>query len=399
MGAAVGGHDKVATALLKAGANPSFKNKGGTTALDLARVRKQASVVALLDKLAKPTKEQVREAQRLLDRAGYQVGTADGVVGQRTIQAVKQYRAKKGLAGEGITGELLIALRTEKPAQTLHRKLFPGTVFRDNLKDGGKGPEMVVIPAGTVTIKPYLAKKFKTVSIRSFAIGKYEVTVAEFLRFVAATGYKTNAEMTNYYESYRRYTQASSGCVRLYSRAHLDPKLSWRRPDYPQTEHYPVVCVTDNDATAYVGWLTHMTGKEYRLPNEEEWEFAARAGTKTPYFWGDVSDYACKYANVEDLSFNPDFGPIYAVQCKDGYKTVAPVGRYLANAFHLFDMIGNVSEIVGKPIRTSDGIRSHSLIMGGNWWTRINSSGIPKSESDGWPSQRIGFRIAQTISP
>jgi len=112
----------------------------------------------------------------------------------------------------------------------------------------------------------------------------------------------------------------------------------------------PVINVSWNDAQAYVGWLHEITGEHYRLLSEAEFEYATRAGTTTPWFWGNAgaSDKACEFANLYDQAgkqANPDFpGP--ALDCNDGYARSAPVGKYKPNPFGLFDISGNVREWV-----------------------------------------------------
>ncbi len=107
----------------------------------------------------------------------------------------------------------------------------------------------------------------------------------------------------------------------------------------------PVVRVSWQDAVAYADWLSGKTGLRFRLPTEAEWEYAARAGQTHSRYWGDDPDQACRYANIYDETarrvkpFNWANYP-----CEDGQAVAAPVGRYAANAFGLYDMLGNVAE-------------------------------------------------------
>ena len=100
---------------------------------------------------------------------------------------------------------------------------------------------------------------------------------------------------------------------------------------------HPVVCVSWNDAAAYVHWLSQQTGKAYRLLSESEWEYVARAGTSTARYWGESASGQCRYENGADAS--TDFDD--RVHCNDGYAQTAPVGSYGANDFGLYDVLGN----------------------------------------------------------
>ncbi|MDH3672909.1 MAG: SUMF1/EgtB/PvdO family nonheme iron enzyme [Gammaproteobacteria bacterium] len=181
----------------------------------------------------------------------------------------------------------------------------PGTVFRDTLKDGSKGPEMVVIPAGEFQMGDSQGsgldweKPVHKVHIaKPFAMGKYPVTFEDYDRFAEATG------------------------------GDLPSDQEWGR------ENRPVINVSWKGAMAYTKWLSEQTGKRYRLPTEAEWEYAARAGTKTDYWWGNEmkSNMAdCKKSFIGTLNV---------------WSGTTPVGSFPANPFGLHDAAGNVEEWV-----------------------------------------------------
>ncbi|OQY55775.1 MAG: hypothetical protein DRR08_13470 [Candidatus Parabeggiatoa sp. nov. 2] len=209
-------------------------------------------------------------------------------------------------------------------------------VFRDRLKDGSLGPEMIRIKGGSFRMGDIQGggdsdeKPVHSVSVARFAMGRYEVTVGEFRQFVNATGYKTDAEKKG---SCYTWVGGNSG-------------KNWRNLGFSQTNTHPVVCVSWNDATAYAKWLSQQTGHTYRLPTEAQWEYAARAGTTTSRYWGNDPNDACRYANVHDNTSkqkNQGFSWTHH-NCTDGYAQTAPVGRFKPNAFDLFDMLGNVWE-------------------------------------------------------
>ncbi len=173
-----------------------------------------------------------------------------------------------------------------------------------------------------------------------FALGRKEVSVGEFRRFVEATGHATRAESDA--------TGASClGWLAQDAKLAQRSGLQWRSPGYPQTDNHPVVCVSWNDAQAYIHWLGQQSGHAYRLPREAEWEYAARSGSATSRPWGDDPVRACLYANVADEWLGAD-GYIWPERhaCNDGHFFAAPVGSYTPDAFGLHDMIGNVWEWV-----------------------------------------------------
>lgn len=115
------------------------------------------------------------------------------------------------------------------------------------------------------------------VHIAAFELGATEVTRRQFATFADATGYRTDAE---------RNAAGQQGCfVASNDYEHLrgyERGVDWRNPGFRQDESAPVVCVSWNDAQAYVRWLSHNPGEPWRLPTESQWEYAARAGTKPP---------------------------------------------------------------------------------------------------------------------
>jgi len=210
----------------------------------------------------------------------------------------------------------------------------PGETF----KDCEICPEMVVLPAGSFFMgsPSYEQDRRDTegplhqVTIaRPFAVGKYEVTRGEYAAFVSDTGY------------------AGGSICETHDDGKWDKRSgrNWRDPAFRQGDRDPVVCMGWNDARNYIQWLARKTGKKYRLLSEAEWEYAARAGTRTVRFWGDDSAAACRYANVFDATATSVTGMGYEPHaCDDGVAQTAPVGRYQANAFGLHDMLGNVWE-------------------------------------------------------
>jgi formylglycine-generating enzyme required for sulfatase activity len=212
--------------------------------------------------------------------------------------------------------------------------LAPGDTFRDC----AECPEMVVIPPGrffmgspdTDSERWSAAREgpqHAVVIERPFALGRHEVTRAQYAAFVSDTG------------------RSTAGCYHWTGEAWLhDEALDWRHPGFAQGDDEPVVCVAWADAVAYARWLSVKTGRPYRLPSEAEWEYAARAGTTTRRFWGDDIDAGCRYGNLGDRSIQRGLGLQPFADCDDGYVRTAPVGRFLPNAFGLYDMLGNVWE-------------------------------------------------------
>jgi len=173
------------------------------------------------------------------------------------------------------------------------------------------------------------------VRLKSFRLAQYETTVAQFRQFVEATGYKTLDQCW-------QFDRADWAALK---------DVKWHSPAVAPGEFHPVMCVSWEDANAYVAWLAKETGRRFRLPSEAEWEYAARAGTTTKYFSGDAPDMLCHYANLKDRRFKAaakrDYGlDMLVTDCDDGAEYTTVVGMYKPNAFGLFDVMGNVAEWV-----------------------------------------------------
>jgi formylglycine-generating enzyme required for sulfatase activity len=243
----------------------------------------------------------------------------------------------------------------------------PGSVFRDC----PQCPQMVVLATSTFTMGTPEAdsdghadeRPPRVVSIvRPFALGKYEVTFAEF-----------------------------DACVQ-------DKGCSHRPEDNGRGRGLrPVVDVSWNDARAYVAWLSKRTGKIYRLPSEAEWEYAARAGAQTRFPWGNEMVYG--RANCDGCG-GFDHGPS------------VPVGKFPANAFGLHDMQGNVAEwtedcwhanYVGAPFDASPWLHggdcSLRVFRGGSWnaGPRASRPADRNENTTAFRGDFVGFRVAREL--
>ncbi len=270
-------------------------------------------------------------------------------------------------------------------------------------------PDMVVVPAGSFEMGSADDEPDRDddeglhlVQLDAFAIGKYEVTRAEFQRFVEATGYQTGAEK-NSGELEGCYADDGDGFRYLAG-------ASWRAPQFAQSDAHPAVCINWYDATAYVEWLSRETGRDYRLPTEAEWEYAARAGVSTRYSFGDNSDEFCAFGNAADRDTERVYEDYKIVQCRDGYIYTAPVGTFAPNASGaLYDFHGNVWEWTCSEYRAdysgaeqrclSRSDNAERTIRGGSWINGPIKTRLAFRFSI-VPSERasyLGFRVAQSV--
>jgi formylglycine-generating enzyme required for sulfatase activity len=126
----------------------------------------------------------------------------------------------------------------------------------------------------------------------------------------------------------------------------LDPMKNWRTPGFEQSDDHPVVCISWNDAVALCEWLTKQVGQgwRFRLPTEAEWEYACRAGTTTPFYFGETISTDQANYNGTSLYGTSPYGTSPYGKWKQGvYRgKTTPVDNFPANAWGLKDMHGNV---------------------------------------------------------
>jgi formylglycine-generating enzyme required for sulfatase activity len=281
------------------------------------------------------------------------------------------------------------------------RRCFePSAGKTQHFKDCETCPEMVIVPAGGFTLgspsdepeRDEFGEDQVSVSIdKPIAVGRFAVTRSEFAAFVTATNHKTDGGCRTYTDS------------ELTGRAGSD----WRSPGFAQTDRHPVVCVSWDDAKAYAAWLTSTTGKHYRLLSEAEREYAARAGTTTPFWWG--SAIMPTQANYDGAA-EPYKGG--GSKGEDRQRTV-PVDSFEPNPWGLYQVHGNVFEWTAdcrhdkNASNPGDGTaRSSSVcvtrVLRGGSWVSIPGDLRSARRVGNIPNSRFntfGFRVARTLSP
>ena len=333
-----------------------------------------------------------RMVQQGLAAAGQEPGPTDGLFGgeqTRTRQAIQAWQAAKGLGASGyltreqadtpmaLGQEAAEARRVAEAAA--EREAQEEAARQGRVADEGRAaavrqvgevfrdcptcPELVVVPAGSFVMGSQLYWRQHQVTIpQPFAVGVYEVTFGEWDACVSGGGCG--------------YRPRDGGRGR------------GRRP---------VMNVNWEDAQAYVGWLSEQTGKRYRLLSEAEWEYVARAGTTTEYWWGD--EIGRNRANCNGCGSQWDD------------ERTAPVGSFQPNGFGLYDVHGNVWEWVqdcwnrgyagaprdGRAWETGD--CSRRVLRGGSWYYEpryLRSANRIRNTAD-YRFNSSGFRIARSL--
>jgi formylglycine-generating enzyme required for sulfatase activity/mono/diheme cytochrome c family protein len=292
----------------------------------------------------------------------------------------------------------------------------------EQFQDCPQCPKMVVIPSGQIElgkddrwIFPQLWPRHKVTFNHPFAVGKFEITVAEFDAFMRETGYKVanNCEKITYKETPEQEQRAptssgfSSGFLELLPA--ITKKVSFRDPGFQQTGLNPAVCVSWDDAGAYVKWLSRKTGHEYRLLSEAEWRFARDVGVPpenaslTTSLDEDIA--ICRFANIAGwYSYSPSKKD--TCEATGGTK---PAGSYRPNRFGLFDMLGNVREwgqdcshksYEGAPSDRSPWISkdcTERVLLDEGWDSRLSDLSIRFFARHDLQDPDVGFRVARGI--
>jgi formylglycine-generating enzyme required for sulfatase activity len=272
--------------------------------------------------------------------------------------------------GDVLHAEVVVPSKPTPPAPA--RVLAPGQTFRDPLKSGGKGPSMVVIPAGRFRMgsppdePERVDREGPQHEVRiatPFAMGVYAVTFEDYDLFCKNT---------------KREKPKDQG---------------WGR------DRRPVINVSWEDVRAYCGWLGEETGRTYRLPSEAEWEYACRAGTETPFHFGATF-------TTDQANFDGNYTYNGSTQGEYRQKTV-PVGSFPPNAFGLYDMHGNVWEWCQDAWHESyDGAPSDGspwgggkgqsrVLRGGSWYfkPRRCRAAYRHNNPPGFRYDSVGFRV------
>ncbi|MDP2826584.1 MAG: SUMF1/EgtB/PvdO family nonheme iron enzyme [Sulfuritalea sp.] len=277
----------------------------------------------------------------------------------------------------------------------------PGTP----IQDCAECPELVAVPAGEFTMGSGPKEKMREpdeepahrVRIAgSIAVGKFEVTRAQYAAFVKETG-----------------REHKPGCHSTRGGFfHKNPKATWQNPGFEQKDDEPVVCVSWDDAQAYLAWLSKKAVKQYRLLNEAEWEYVARAGTTGSRYWAEADNAAvCRYASVADTSIKSVSPGTQMFPCVDGFAFTAPVGRFPGNAFGIHDMLGNAWEwtedcwnegYAGAPELAQprlSGSCTERVFRGGAWNSNPTTVRVAYRDraSKEERHDNVGFRVARTL--
>lgn len=348
----------------------------------------------------------MQEMNRLLTETG------DAIDNGRFDEAELQINQLIGLGAEG---QAIERLRASLDDAIRYGGFEPGQQFQEGLgNDEAFAPVMIVVPAGSFVMGSpgdeedridNEGPQFRVTFERGFALSRTEITVAQFRLFIEETGYTTDAERNGSSRIYRE------GSGRIDEQRGID----WRN-DYlgeQADDDLPVIHVSYNDALAYVNWLARRTGRSYRLPSEAEFEYALRAGTTTPYWWGEGSpeDPTENVTGTGDRFIDQRAWTNAFRRYEDGFWGPAPVASLRPNPFGLFDMGGNVMEwledcwhdnYVRAPDDGSAWVNpgcNRRMLRGASWSSTpaMSRSAFRLSSTMESTDARVGFRVARDL--
>ncbi len=291
---------------------------------------------------------------------------------------------------------------------------LPAQSFTEDLAAGGKGPAMVVIPYGSfqmgtpadqpghdATESPEHPVTFE----RGFAIARDETSVAEFRRFVVATGYRSVATR----EGRSAVYDEKGGMMTEHE------GVDWRRDHLGRAAapNLPVMHVAFEDAQAYAAWLSRQTGEVYRLPSEAQFEYVLRAGTSTVYPWGNAAPDRL-VGNLTGAADQSGSGRRWAnaiPNYRDGFWGAAPVGQFPVEGFGTRDLIGNLAEWTLDCWHDSyqrapgDGSAwvnpgcTQRVVRGASWASSLDQarSGFRLPTDSNTTGARLGFRVVREL--
>ncbi|HEY5046572.1 MAG TPA: SUMF1/EgtB/PvdO family nonheme iron enzyme [Rhizomicrobium sp.] len=327
-----------------------------------------------------------------LMRQGDQSGAAEYMSRAATLggAGAEAFKAKTALQGLPAAADPALM----QPPAIFHVAGAPTEIW-----DAPAAPQMVVIPAGEYTMGSAASEQgrlddespqHRVTIAYSLAVGAFDVTRDEYAEFAAETNRQDPDSCFAFDPSSHRFNDTKG--------------RNWRDPGFPQTGRDPVVCVNWDDAMAYAQWLSLKTGHSYRLLSESEWEYAARAGTATAYYWGDSASH-------EQANYSTDGCCDGLVAGRDQWLYTSPAGSFQANAFGLYDMLGNVwqwtqdcynKSYEGALLNGSvwqSGDCGQRVLRGGTWGSGPRDL---RSANRFWDtsSDRVsvnGFRVARTL--
>ena len=245
---------------------------------------------------------------------------------------------------------------------------------REPFKDCPKCPDLVIIPKGVATVgvgaddrdrAPEEQPAAVVPIANPLAVGRLEINRQEFSWFVEETRF-----------------QSTTACDVGKRRG----VFNWQTPGFEQDERHPVVCLSQPEVRQYLSWLSRKSGRVYRLPTENEWEHAARAGTKTPFSMGPVSRTTANVGGSLDGT--------------------AVGGLFVANPWGLSDVVGNVWEMTSEcadggagAILSRDTGECRRLVKGGAWSSPIAAArhAARRFVKEGIATNDMGFRVVREV--